>query len=120
MKTKRVMIVEDNKDVARVLTKKFEMEAYAVTVLSDGLKVLSRLYEEKEQPHALILDLMLPGRSGAELLNTIKSIWPLTKIFIFSAHQEYAAMFPKGATDGFFLKTKGLDSLIAAVNHSLG
>ena len=119
-KVKKVLVVEDNEDVARVLTKQLEMAAYSVTLVSNGLEVLSYLDQKENEPHALILDLMLPGRSGTELLNTVKSRWPLTKIFIFSAHQEYVHMLPKGEIEGFFLKTKGVDSLIAALNDSLG
>lgn len=116
---KKVLVVEDDEDVATVLTKQLAMEAYAVTRVGSGLEALSCLCKKENEPHALILDLMLPGRSGVELLNAVKSMWPLTKIFIFSAHEEYAHLFPKGEIEGFFPKTKGVDKLLAALRHSL-
>ena len=120
MNMKKVLIIEDNDDIARSLIKRMEAAHYSVRHLSDGWEVVTYLLKKEEEPDALVLDLMLPGRTGNELLNTILSILPKTKVFIFSAHEQSAHLIPKSCVEGFFLKTDGIENLIMAINRSLG
>ncbi|MCM8775409.1 MAG: response regulator [Candidatus Omnitrophica bacterium] len=114
---KKVLVIEDNEDIAQVLAKRLQMASYLPVLLTNGWEVVSYLLKKEEPlPHALILDLMLPGRSGHELLNTIKSVLPKAKIFVFSSHKECVSLIPQDAIEGFFLKTDGVDKLITALN----
>ena len=74
MKKHKVLIVEVNGDIARILIKHLQVKGYEVLHLSNGLDVLALLLKEDE-PSAVILDLMTPGRSGIELLGSIKAKW---------------------------------------------
>ena len=116
---KKVLIIEDNEDITRILIKKLKTAPYLVSALDNGAGVISYLSKSGEHPDALILDLMLPDRSGIELLGAIKSMLPSTQVFIFSAYQQYTSMIPKDYVEGFFLKTDGIDHLMNALNHSL-
>lgn len=116
---KKILLVEDNDDIAALLAMQLKMADYAVESLQNGLDLVARLLRREASPDAIILDLMLPGRSGPDLLNTIKSALPDTKIFIFSAYEEYRDRLPPGTTEGFFCKTDGVDRLIQSLDKAL-
>ena len=115
---KKVLVVEDNEDFARILSKRLKTNGYEVSHFSNGFEVLSCLTNGNE-PSAVILDLMIPGRSGFDLLNSIKMKWTNTKLFIFSAHDNYKHIIPPGLAEGFFLKTDGVNVLLQALETSL-
>ena len=59
----RVLVVEDNDDVADGLTELLELRGYEVKRVSDGYQALF-LLDQKYRPHLILLDLMLPGMDG--------------------------------------------------------
>jgi DNA-binding response OmpR family regulator len=67
----RVLIAEDESHIAESLGFILEREGYTVVTVPDGETVLLRLHGGL--PDLLILDVMLPGLSGFEVLKTIKS-----------------------------------------------
>lgn len=110
------MVVEDNRDLNTILVKRLEHEGFTVESLFDGYALLSRLKEGKE-PDAIVLDLMLPGRSGLELLNTMITKWNSVKIFIFSAHSEYEKrhILKEHQISAYICKSDGIDKLIEKI-----
>ena len=113
---KKVLIVEDNRDIRILLKKRLETSGFSVDMAEGGYSLLDHLKKDKA-PDVVILDLMLPERSGIELLSSLKSKWPGTAIFIFSAYPEYERKpFVKESVAGFFCKTDGMDKLIEALN----
>ncbi|HZM68894.1 MAG TPA: response regulator transcription factor [Candidatus Cryosericum sp.] len=82
----RILIVEDEKRVAQFLRKGFEAETMAVDVASDGNEgaALARANEYD----AIVLDLMLPGKGGIEVLKEIRGAGRPTPILILSARGE--------------------------------
>ena len=69
-KKKRILVIEDDRDVATLLTMRLEREGFRVVVASDGVTGLAKL--RKQVPDLLILDLMLPGMQGEEVCKTIR------------------------------------------------
>jgi DNA-binding response OmpR family regulator len=63
--------VEDERHIARYLEFVLRKEGYDVVTAYDGEEALRRL--EEQEPTAVLLDLVLPGISGMELLETIRS-----------------------------------------------
>ena len=59
---KRILVVEDEEDVAALLRARLESVGYEVFIQAEGLKV-AQLAEEL-RPHLVILDLMLPDTDG--------------------------------------------------------
>lgn len=68
---RKILIVEDEHDVVRLLRHNLEKEGYAVRYVTDGRPALAesrRLAEMSgERPDLVILDLMLPGVDGLEI-----------------------------------------------------
>ncbi|HNV87007.1 MAG TPA: response regulator [Candidatus Omnitrophota bacterium] len=116
---KKVLVIEDNEDIADILFKRLELAGYLPELVKNGIEAISKLLKNEFGPQAVILDLMLPGRMGYDLLNTIKSTWPDTKVFVFSAHKEYRGRIPTESISGFFCKTDGIDQLITAVQTAV-
>ena len=114
---KKVLIVEDNEDIRTLLKKRLEISGFSVDMAEGGYALLGHLRKDAA-PDVIILDLMLPERSGIELLSSLKSKWPKTAIFIFSAHPEYQRKaFVRDAVEGFFCKTDGMDKLIKEISN---
>ena len=67
----RILVVEDNEALRENLAEALELEGYAVAVASDGAGALARL-EEDPPPKVVLLDLVMPGMSGGEVLSRIR------------------------------------------------
>ena len=67
----KIVIVEDEEILQKVLKEKFERENFKVSVVSDGAEAFSII--QKFQPDIILLDLILPKKSGFEVLEEIKS-----------------------------------------------
>jgi two-component system, OmpR family, alkaline phosphatase synthesis response regulator PhoP len=115
----RILIVEDNPDLAFGLRNNLEIEGYEVTVADDGLKGLERA--RALQPDLIILDLMMPGLDGYRVLRMLREEGRLTPVLILSAKGEEADKvrgFRLGADD-FVTKPFSLLELLARVEALL-
>ncbi|MBU0605167.1 MAG: response regulator transcription factor [Candidatus Omnitrophica bacterium] len=65
-----ILIVEDDKDIVKMLEYNFRKEGYATVSVHDGKKALDAAI--KERPDLIILDLMLPGMNGLEVCKELK------------------------------------------------
>ncbi len=72
MRTKRVLLVEDNPIVLETLGDLFEMDEYDVYMAENGKIALDHL--EKYNPDVIISDVMMPEMDGYEFLKTIRSM----------------------------------------------
>ena len=66
----RVLLVDDEPSVVRVLRRRLETQGYEVVVAMDGMAALDMAKEG--QPHLIILDLMLPRLNGYEVCRMLK------------------------------------------------
>jgi two-component system alkaline phosphatase synthesis response regulator PhoP len=67
---KKIMVVDDEPYIARVIKFKLEQEGYSVISANDGQSGLQKIKEEK--PDMVLLDVMMPGLSGYEVCQKIK------------------------------------------------
>jgi len=116
---KKCLIVEDNAGLLAILKKRLESTGFSVDTIEDGHQLLAYM-KDAQAPDVIVLDLMLPERSGMDLLYSLKSKWPGTKIFIFSAHLEYKdkSLF-EDYICGFYSKIEGTGKLIEAIKREL-
>jgi DNA-binding response OmpR family regulator len=71
-----VMVIEDEKEIRDLVRYNLEREGYRVSAEADGEKGLEQLFAAR--PDLLVLDLMLPGRNGLEILREVRAE-PLTR-----------------------------------------
>ncbi|MFQ5641882.1 MAG: response regulator, partial [bacterium] len=60
--SERVLVVEDEKEIARILERNLRYEGYRVEVVSEGETALRRIYDDP--PALVLLDLTLPDVDG--------------------------------------------------------
>lgn len=65
-----ILIVEDCTDIARIIAKYLQSGSYRTVIAADGFEALRIL--EGMTPDGIVLDLMMPGMSGAELLHHLR------------------------------------------------
>ncbi len=67
---KKIMIIEDNKDLQEIYKHSFEKHGYTVVVEENGLEGVNSVI--KELPDVILLDLMMPGMDGFGFLRRMK------------------------------------------------
>lgn len=111
----RVLVVEDDVVLADGLRHNLEVEGYEVVTESDGRRAFSLL--NAVRPDVVILDLMLPGLDGLELLRRWRETGDTTRIVILTARAEEgerARGLNMGADD-YIVKPFSVLELIARV-----
>ena len=115
----RILIVEDNPDLAYGLRNNLEIEGHEVEVSADGLVGLRRAKEWS--PDLIVLDLMLPGLDGYRVLRKLRDEGFDTPVLILTARGEEADKvlgFRLGADD-YVTKPFGVLELMARVGALL-
>jgi len=70
-RTRTILIVEDEPDIAKLIKMQLENGGYRVSILGSGPSVVAKVEEEK--PDLIILDLLLPDLDGMEVLRALKA-----------------------------------------------
>lgn len=115
----RVLIVEDNHDLAFGLRNNLEIEGYAVDVAPDGPAGLAAA--RTVRPDLVVLDLMLPGMDGYRVLRQLRDDGLTMPVLILTAKGEEADKvlgFRLGADD-YVTKPFGVLELLARVGALL-
>ena len=66
----RILVVEDDEDLCRLICRLLELEGYSADAVHDGREAMQRI--SAHPPDAIILDVMLPGMSGFEICQRVK------------------------------------------------
>jgi DNA-binding response OmpR family regulator len=117
----RVLVVEDEAHLAQGLRFNLQAEGHAVEVASDGETALDRLVEKKERFDVVVLDVMLPGKSGfdvAALLREKKNYVPILMLTARGRPEDVLEGFAAGADD-YLPKPFELAILIARLESLL-
>ncbi len=96
----RLLVADDSETVLLMLQRRLEMEGYDVVTATDGVEALDRLAEQ--EPDVILLDAMMPNKSGTEVLEEIRGKGSEIPVVMISAHldaQEPERMRKLGATD---------------------
>lgn len=114
-----ILVVEDEKKLAKFVKLELEYEGYQVTVANDGLGGLSHARELT--PDLILLDWMLPGISGVEICRRLRQTGDKVPIIILTAKDEVSdrvAGLDAGADD-YLIKPFSIEELLARVRASL-
>jgi DNA-binding response OmpR family regulator len=117
----RVLVVEDEAHLADGLRFNLQAEGHAVEVARDGEAALSKLLEKKEYFDVVVLDVMLPGKSGfdvAALLREKRNYVPILMLTARGRPEDVLQGFASGADD-YLPKPFELAILIARLESLL-
>lgn len=116
----KILIAEDDTDISRLLSRILEAQGYQALQAFSGTEALSLI--EREEPDLLLLDLMLPGLSGEELLRKLREerrySFPVLILSAKSALGDKVALLKSGADD-YITKPFDLREVIARVRTIL-
>ncbi len=115
----RVLVVEDNANLAFGLTRSLESEGYQVEAAEDGVRGLEMA--RTTNPDLVVLDLMLPGMDGYTILKKLRAEGKDVPVLILTARGEEADKvfgFRLGADD-YVTKPFSLSELLARVQAIL-
>jgi Response regulators consisting of a CheY-like receiver domain and a winged-helix DNA-binding domain len=84
--SKRIMVVEDEEAIARLISYNLMKEGFEVLTSGDGLEALEKIRTEK--PDLIILDIMLPGMDGYDICRLIRKEDISVPVIMLSARNE--------------------------------
>ena len=92
----RILVVEDESHLAEGLRFNLQAEGYAVEVTGDGESALKRLLESNGRFDAVVLDVMLPGIDGFEVVSQLRKAKNFIPVLILTARGR-----PEDVLEGF-------------------
>jgi len=120
MEPKKILLVDDDAKLSRVLALRLESEGYDVVAAASGEEALARLGETR--PRFVLADLRMPGMDGIELLARIQERYPGLPVALISAQGDIpdaVRATHAGAVD-FLTKPIDRDRLLDCVRRHVG
>ena len=119
MGNQKIMVIDDENVVCSMTKAVLEQEGYRVETFSSAQPALNRLKEEKFD--LIITDLKMKGIDGMEILKTIKTESPGTKVIMITAFASLDAAIEalRGKVDDFFPKPIKFSDLKACIRRLL-
>jgi DNA-binding response OmpR family regulator len=117
---KRILLVDDDHEIVESMRLALEARGYQIMVARDGNQGLAMA--EREDPDLLILDMMMPKRSGFLVLEKLRRSRPVPMRVIMitanegSRHKAYAEML---GVDDYLRKPFAMDRLLDSVQRLL-
>jgi DNA-binding response OmpR family regulator len=112
----RVLIADDSETILLLMRTRLEMEGYEIVTACDGEEVLEAL-RGGAAPDILLLDAMMPRKSGIEALRELRAEGVETPVLIVSAHQDEmdAGAAGNAEVSGYVAKPIDFDRLFASI-----
>ncbi len=115
MSRKNILIIEDERDLANMIKNYLVKEQYNAEICHNGSDALTLL--ERYQPHMVLLDLMLPGKDGLEILRQIRLKSAIPVIIISAKETELDRILGlKIGADDYMVKPFSIKELVARVD----
>ena len=118
MPAQRILIAEDEVALRDFITRNLRARGFEVVEAGNGLEALAEW--EREQPHLLILDIMMPRMDGLEVCRRVReqSATPIIVLTALDSETDKVAALDLGADD-YLTKPFGVEELLARVRAVL-
>ena len=118
----RLLVVDDEPDIRELVALNFTVEGFEVLTAADGYE--AETLARSEHPDVIILDVMMPGRDGLEVLASLKSEpatchIPVVLLTAKSGDDDIWTGWQAGI-DYYVTKPFDLDALVRYVSHLVG
>lgn len=114
---KKILLVDDEPSIQIVYREEFEDDGYQVISAANGEEGLEKF--QLENPDIVILDILMPGMNGIEVLRQMKMQRPDIPVILSSAFQEFQREIGSWASEEYIVKSGNLDRLKEAVKRLL-
>jgi DNA-binding response OmpR family regulator len=121
--SKKILVIEDEENLAKLIQAFLTKNGYQVTTISDGINSLEDI--RKEAPDLILTDLLLPRIHGFDICRSVKSDYQLKELPLIIMTAVYKNAIHKlearklGIQD-FVEKPLNLDELLEKIQHFLG
>jgi two-component system response regulator ArlR len=118
MGSQRILVIEDERQIVRLLELELQHEGYAVETAFDGIAGVT--FAETDPPDLILLDIMLPGLNGLEVCRRIRknSNVPIIMLTARAETPDKVVGLDMGATD-YVTKPFVMEELLARVRAAL-
>lgn len=111
---KKILVVEDDMDIADTLQFILTRHGYSVRLHSTGMLVPEMVKEYT--PDLVLLDIALPGKQGTVICEEIKDLNYSPPIILFSAHADEKSIMEKSRANGFIKKPFEISHLLKMIH----
>jgi DNA-binding response OmpR family regulator len=115
---KRLLIVEDEKNLCLLYKEELTEAGYRVTAVTDADSALKQI--KKKTFDLIITDIRMPAKNGIELITQIMALRKDIPIIINTAYQSYKHDFMTWAADAYIVKSASLEELKAKIEELIG
>src|SRR5882672_5895031 len=114
-----VLVIDDEPNILTTVRRSLELEGYQVEVASGGAAGLAKLAEHDVD--LILLDVMMPGETGLEVLPKLRAAAPETVVVMMSGNAtiDTAVQATKGGAHDFIEKPLSGDKLLLTVQNAL-
>jgi two-component system chemotaxis response regulator CheY len=115
----KVLLVDDSGLARRRVRQMLESDGYEVIEAEDGVVALERYFVDK--PDLVLLDLVMRGMYGLEVLTKLRQLDPAARVVVVSADVQDSSreMVQAAGAQGFLVKPVQRDDMLATVRGAL-
>jgi CheY-like chemotaxis protein len=119
MAKKKVLVVDDEADFLEVIKIRLQANHYEVITATNGEEALKKVKDDK--PDVILLDVLMPGMDGLEVLRRIRKADEKIPIYIITAFstEERFKVANKFGASGFIVKTDDLGKELENITSAL-
>lgn len=116
---KKILIVEDEPDLLRVLSQHLKNHNFQVAEAEDGESGLQKVQDEK--PDLIILDIKMPKIDGYSFVKELQSQREFAKIpvIVLTAHSDFDKLFKVEGVAAFFTKPYEIKEIVSGIETAL-
>jgi two-component system chemotaxis response regulator CheY len=118
--SRRVLVVDDSGLARRRARSILESAGFEVVEAEDGMAALERYFVEK--PDVVLLDLVMKGMYGLEVLERLRQMDPGARVIVVSADVQTSSheLVAQGGAAGFLVKPVDANEVLTLVRSTLG
>ena len=120
MAKRKILVVDDEIDFLEMIRLRLEANNYSIITAMDGNEAVEKFKTEK--PAAVLLDILMPGMNGLDVLKKIRQTDSKIPVFIITAfsNEERFKLANKFNASGFIVKTNDLQREIQNITAAIG
>ena len=113
---KKILIVDDNEDIALMVTRILVKRHYDVLINTTGMNIpeIVNIYK----PQLILLDITLPGIKGTDICKELKQKYTVPVILV-SAHPMQEELISKCKADGYIQKPFHMDDILTIISSKI-